>query len=555
MKFVLMCGGFYEQWETPKQLQVVNGERIVERTIRLLRENGIKDIVITSNNPQFDELGVPRLEHENSYRYENGKLNGYWLDAFYPKFRKNQKATFVFGDVYFTEDAIKQIVEYKGEGNVLFGSAGALMQGKVWGEPYAYVVNDMATFYDGIKAVKKLQDEGKTDRVPIVWELYRYLNGIDVNTHRVKDETFIAIDDETDDADTPEKLERIRAKVTKLGNVFTVINLNSIGGGESFLFYLAKKYKDRDITIYYTKGDIQQVERLKQYARCVRYTGQKIKCKRVFFNYNQAYKNNIEADEYYQIIHADYYARKLIPKEDKRVKYIAVSESAAESFKRMTGKECEVCYNPIILEDKKPLVLMSATRLAAGKGKERIERMARMLNAEGIEFLWFIFTDNTVPIDDDNIVFIPPRLNAVDYLPKADYFVQLSNDEAYCYSVVESLMKGIPVIVTPCPVFKEIGLNEKNSITIDFDFKELPIKKILKGLPPFKYEPPKDIWDKLLTDDKTTYTAPSYGSVRVRAIRMYDDVVMGRRVQIDETFRVTEARAKTLLKVGVVKRL
>lgn len=79
MKFCIMCGGYYEQWETPKQLQVVNGERIVERTIRLLKENGCKDIVITSNNEAFDGLGVERLEHENSYRYENGKLNGYWL--------------------------------------------------------------------------------------------------------------------------------------------------------------------------------------------------------------------------------------------------------------------------------------------------------------------------------------------------------------------------------------------------------------------------------------------------------------------------------------------
>lgn len=199
-------------------MQIVNGERIVERTIRLLKENGIKDIVITSNNPQFDELGVPRLEHENSYRYENGKLNGYWVDAFYPKFNRNQKVTFLFGDVYYSENAIKKIVEYEGGGNVLFGSASAKVVGQVWGEPFAYIVNDISSFYEGIAKTKRLQDEGKTNRVPIVWELYRVLNGIDVNEHRVIDSTYKVIDDYTDDADSPQKLEQIRAKVKEAGH-------------------------------------------------------------------------------------------------------------------------------------------------------------------------------------------------------------------------------------------------------------------------------------------------------------------------------------------------
>lgn len=525
IKIVIMCGGYYEQWETPKQLQIVNGERIVERTIRLLKENGIKDIVITSNNPQFDELGVPRLEHENSYRYENGKLNGYWLDAFYPKFRKNQKATFIFGDVYFTEDAIKEIVKER-EGNVLIGSAGALITNRVWGEPYAYVVNDMGEFYDGIKAVKKLQDEGKTNRVPIVWELYRYLNGIDVNEHRVKPETYIAIDDDTDDADTPQKLEQIRSKVEKKGNVFTVFSLNSIGGGESFLYYLAKKYKDRDITIYYTNGDIDQVERLSRYARVKKYNGEKIRCEKVFFNYNQSYKENIEADEYYQIIHADYYNRKLTPKEDKRMKYIAVSEYAAESFKKQTGKKADICYNPLVIDDRKSIILMSATRLSKGKGKERTEKLANILDANGVSYKWFIFTNDTNAIDNDNIVYLKPTLNVVDYMPMCDIFVQLSSDEAFCYSVAEALSQNKPVLITPCPVFKEIGCNEKNSITVDFNLNDVPIDKIVKGLKPPKYTVPRDKWDKILSNKESTYIPPKENDlVKVRVIvnRLHDN--------------------------------
>ena len=50
MKYIIMCGGTYKQWETPRQMLPVNDEPIVARTIRLLTENGINDIAISSNN-------------------------------------------------------------------------------------------------------------------------------------------------------------------------------------------------------------------------------------------------------------------------------------------------------------------------------------------------------------------------------------------------------------------------------------------------------------------------------------------------------------------------
>lgn len=544
MKFVIMCGGFYEQWKTPKQLQIINGERIVERTIRLLRSNGVKDICISSNDERFDEFGVPRLKHENSYRYENGKLNGYWVDAFYPHFRKNQKVTFIYGDVYFSENAINTIVECNRKGNILIGSAGALRKDKVWGEPYAFIVNDMGAFYDGIEKTKRLQDAGKCNRVPITWELYRVLNGGDVNVHRVWDETYIAIDDETDDADTPEKLEKIKQRNEILGNVFTVINLNSIGGGESFLFYLVKKYAMRDLTIFYKQGDIRQIERLKRYARCIRYTGQKIRCKKAFFNYNQAFKDNIIADEYYQIIHCDYKARNLTPKATKDMKYIAVSETAKNSFTEHTGLNAELCYNPIGIEStERPLILMSATRLRKGKGKERIEKLARILDSEKIKYKWLIFTDDTNVIQNDNIIYLKPTLNVTDYMPLADWFIQLSDDEAYCYSVVEANLQGVPCIITPCPVFEELGVK---GITVDFDLSNVDIETIKK---PYKVEfnAPADRWVEILTDDKTNYEPPKETDlVHIRITKKYKDVILDRIVNSGEALTVTRKRLKEL---------
>ena len=216
MKYVIMCGGFYEHFETPKQLSIINGEPLVDRTIRLLKKNGVADMYISSNDARFEVHGVSRVGHENCYRYENGVLTGYWVDAFYPYFDKNTKVTFLFGDVCYTEQAIATIVNYKADKNILFGSAIAKNTlHKNWGEPFAYIVNDYETFMQGVQDVKRLQDEGKTNRVALVWELYRYLNGLDINIQAVTDDTFVVIDDSTIDVDVPSQIPNLARRFSE----------------------------------------------------------------------------------------------------------------------------------------------------------------------------------------------------------------------------------------------------------------------------------------------------------------------------------------------------
>ena len=84
MKYIIMCGGQYKKWETPRQLTKINGESIVERTIRLLKENGVDDIAISTNNKAFEGI-APILAHTNKY-VANGYDNceGHWNEAFYP---------------------------------------------------------------------------------------------------------------------------------------------------------------------------------------------------------------------------------------------------------------------------------------------------------------------------------------------------------------------------------------------------------------------------------------------------------------------------------------
>lgn len=207
MKYIINCGGEYKQFETPKHLTVVNGERIVDKTIRLLRENSIEDIYISSNNPIFDTCGVPRLENKNNTFTSNGEeYTGFWLDAFKPM---NEPVCYIFGDVCFTKNAIKTIVENNDKGNILFGTSDALNeQHENWGEPFAYKVNDYETFFKGIEEVRKLYQDGRIKRHPIVWELYRYLHNLDINIQCIT-EDYVCIDDGTIDIDSPEQIERL----------------------------------------------------------------------------------------------------------------------------------------------------------------------------------------------------------------------------------------------------------------------------------------------------------------------------------------------------------
>lgn len=331
-------------------------------------------------------------------------------------------------------------------------------------------------------------------------------------------------------------------------NILYFSYINKIGGVESFFYYLAKQYKDYDITIIYKSGDREQIKRLRNYVRVVKYKGQEIECDKAFFNYSIDIIDNVKAKEYYQIIHADYKAQGLKPILNKKLKYIGVSKLACDSFEELTGIKPILIYNPIEIDKpKKVLNLISATRLTKEKGKERIIKLGRLLNENNIPYIWTIFTDDINVIDNPNIVYMKPRLDITNYIANSDYLIQLSDNEAYCYSVVESLLVGTPVIVTDMPVMKEIGINKDNGFILDFDLNNVPIKEIYEKKFNFKYEPPKSEWDKYLQKGKSTYQEELKKVYKVEAIIEYDDLELKRRVIKGERFDVSRKRIDILL--------
>ena len=338
-------------------------------------------------------------------------------------------------------------------------------------------------------------------------------------------------------------------------NVFYFKLINEIGGIENFFFQLAKKYRKYDITIFYKQGDKKQIERLQKLVRCIKYRGQNIECKKAFFNFNLDIIDNVKADEYVCILHVDYKAMNLKPPSHPKIdKYIGITQLVCDSFNEITGMKAELCYNPVAIDrPPKALRLVSATRLTSEKGKDRMIQLANALDGAGVKYEWIIYTNDTNAIDNPNVFYAKPKLDILPYIRSADFLVQLSDNEGYCYSVVEALSVGTPVIVTPCPVFKELGLNNKNSITIDFDMQNIPIERIKKFNMP-KYEAPADNWNNLLAKGDSTYSPEeAERKIKVKVIRPYFDIELERLVHSDEILYMMPLRAEQVENAGYIE--
>ena len=106
MKYIIMAGGVYSAWETPRQLTQIRGEPLVGRTIRLLKEAGVDDIAISTHDERFNGFRVPLLHHDNNFHGYEGRT-GTWVEAFYPT---EEPTCYLMGDVFFSSEAIRKIV-------------------------------------------------------------------------------------------------------------------------------------------------------------------------------------------------------------------------------------------------------------------------------------------------------------------------------------------------------------------------------------------------------------------------------------------------------------
>ena len=350
---------------------------------------------------------------------------------------------------------------------------------------------------------------------------------------------------------------RDNKQVRTFKNVFYIANINAIGGVESMFYNMARKYgKTHDITIIYRTGDAKQVARLKALVRCVRWTdGMRIKCEKAFFNLNKDIIGSVDADEYYQIIHADYKAYKLSYDYHPTVhKFIAVSENSRKSFVEISGEnDVQMSYNPIVVDKpKKMLRLISPTRLTWEKGMGRMRILAERFESAGIHYTWEVFTNDRDRIDNPNFVYRPATLDILPHIANADYLVQLSDTEGYSYSILEALCVGTPVIITDFPSAAEMQVvNGVNGFILPMDMSDIPLDAIYKGLKKFKYTPHEDRWGEILAPGKSSYEEEKELPVKVRCKKYYYDIELKKYQNPGDIQTVNAVRADKLVDLGV----
>jgi hypothetical protein len=228
---------------------------------------------------------------------------------------------------------------------------------------------------------------------------------------------------------------------------------------------------------------------------------------------------------------------------------IYVSKTAAESF---DSPESKVIHNLTAPEEpKKLLFLVSACRLTYEKGGERMLTLARMLEKKGIPYVWYVFTDAPIPGAPASMIFKAPTLNIGPYVKAADWLIQLSSQEAFCYSIVEAWEMGTRTLTTPLPVLAELGFEPgKQGYMVPWNVEECKnIEDILYSeKKPFEYRIDNanivKQWRKTLGNTKPTKKRTSKKGFKLcMALRDFDDMHEKRRVRKGEIYQVPEERA------------
>jgi glycosyltransferase involved in cell wall biosynthesis len=178
-------------------------------------------------------------------------------------------------------------------------------------------------------------------------------------------------------------------------------------------------------------------------------------------------------------------------------------------------------------------------------------KLAKELSDKKIPFEWHVFT-NKSDIDSDFFIARKPKLNIINDIAEADYLVQLSDSEGYCYSIVEALSVRTPVICTDIPVLKEIGVNENNSYILNMDMSNTNVDEIYKKIPKIEnYKAPECLLLNYINKTKSKYEEERKMKYKVKALDTYKrmnvrDEQLNRVPEPGEEFIVSTDRLEVL---------
>lgn len=326
---------------------------------------------------------------------------------------------------------------------------------------------------------------------------------------------------------------------------------NKVGGISTFLYSFCKEMRAYyDIIVVYEKMDKLQLDRLSKIVKVLKYNQSlKIACDTLILNrLTDKIYQNIYYKKAVQVCHCCRQKTLRIPS-DRNI-LVNVSEAAKRSWKEEAARGI-VIHNMIEKEADDMLILVSATRIGArdkGGNDERMLKLAELLKAAEIKFIWLLFSDNDLKGGPKEIINMDPDLDIQAYIKKADYLVQLSDNEAYSYAVLEALVNNTAVLCTPFESAREQGVKDGvNGYIVPYNMK-FDVSKLLK-VPKFEYEYSNEEsiqkWIDICGNShkKEDY---EYNVVLIEVLKTYRDLELGTRIEKGTRFQVREDRAVEL---------
>lgn len=351
----------------------------------------------------------------------------------------------------------------------------------------------------------------------------------------------------------------VREQPVKSQIIIYTDNTYMIGGIETFVYNFCKVMsKHYDILVLYgSQMSAEQIQRLLPIVPVMRNSKERsYECDTLIINrVFDKIPDNITYKQSVQMVHGCKAANPWHIPSDKG-KVVCVSEAVKESFGDET-KDATVINNIVdTTKTKDMLFLISASRFdTPEKGQARMRQLAEKLDNKGISYMWLYFSNRSIPDAPERMIRMEPTMNIREYIRKADYLVQLSDTEAFCYSIVEALSEGTPVITTPLPVLSELKVEDgKNAHIIPFDM-DYDVEKLL-DIPSFKYTYNNGTlvskWKKILGNTKPTHSYVPNPMCKVRVLTNYFDTELGRAVSKGETLEMRRERANKAQAIGLV---
>ena len=193
MKYIIMADGKGQRWDNymdvSKHLIKIDGIALLARTTNLIRkydENA--EVIITTHNKDYETEGAVL------YAPLNNELE---IDRFTRELIDDD-ICFLYGDTYYSDDAIDTIVKTEVDDMLFFGTQRSIV---------AIKIKDGSLFRKHFERVRQLYVEGKIKQC-IGWQVYLSYRNLDLDKKQIADK-FIEFKNSTYNINSPEDIQRI----------------------------------------------------------------------------------------------------------------------------------------------------------------------------------------------------------------------------------------------------------------------------------------------------------------------------------------------------------